>query len=47
MPARSRVKVTTREGNNANKRAVNSFLSAASTVLAYSCVMYCRAFPVF
>jgi hypothetical protein len=34
-------------GNNVNKRAVNSFLSAASTVLVYSCVMCCRAFPVF
>jgi hypothetical protein len=34
-------------GNNVNEHAVNSFLSAASTVLVYSCVMYCRAFPVF
>jgi hypothetical protein len=25
-------------GNNVNKHAVNSFLSAASTVLVYSCV---------
>jgi hypothetical protein len=34
-------------GNNVNKRAVNSFLSAASSVSVYSCVMYCRTFPVF
>jgi hypothetical protein len=34
-------------GNNVNKRAINSFLSAASTVLVYNSVMYCRAFPVF
>jgi hypothetical protein len=30
-------------GNNVNKHTVNSFLSAASTVLVYSYVMYCRA----
>jgi hypothetical protein len=34
-------------GNNVNKRAVNSFLSAASTVLVYSCEMYCRPFSGF